>query len=361
MPRRTSSTAEARETPESLMRDINRKWPGAVKLASDPSLRIQRIPSGILSVDVLLGGGFARNRHTEIHGVFSAGKSYLGEHTVATAQHMGLTAAWVDAEKTYDPMFAETIGVDNDTLLYHEQESGNRCVDFMERMLRSGIVDVVVLDSIAALLPKSELESSMEDGSMGTEQARLMSKALRKLTTANQRTAIIYINQQREAVGQLFGKRSVTSGGRAMGFYAGVRLELVRTENIKRNTTIIDERTMEPKTVPVIKGHRVLMRVEKDKTGGAVQHSTGTFVFDYDLKGIDRVEDLIYLGRTYGLVHKRSNTWWVDGYDDESCASRAKFKTWLRRNVAVAEELEFNIKEAANSGPDEQEEEDDDD
>lgn len=334
------------DTPETLRRDMNRRFgEDTFMFASDPRLVIERLPTGILSIDVLTGGGFPRGRHVEIYGNFGVGKSYCLEHLIATTQASGGRCAYIDAEKTYDPVFAAHIGVDNDTLAYHKQrEHGDRCIDFMETLLYSGLYDVIGLDSIAALLPRSEQEKMMSEGHMGTAQAKLMSLALRKLTTANERTVLVYINQTREAVGVMFGNRNITSGGKAMGFYAGTRLEMVRTENIKRSATVIDDRTGNEKKIDVVKGHRVLVRVTKDKTGGAMQQATSSFVFDYELKGVDPIEDLILLGRQRGLVGKSGNSWWVEGYEDETSPSRAKFKTFLKRNRVVREELEERIR-----------------
>jgi recombination protein RecA len=323
---------------------INDRWPGAMMRASDPSLIIERIPTGILSIDTTLSGGFARGRHVEIFGGYNVGKTYTTYRLIATTQAAGGRCAFIDVEGTFDPEFATNCGVDIEELDFHQQEHGNRVIDFMETLLRSRLYDVIVLDSIAALLPKAELEADMEAGSYGTAQAKLMSAALRRLTAANRRTVLVYINQTREAIGSIFAKRSVTSGGRAMAFYAGTRLEMVRTENIKRKGQVLDPEKGEYAEKDVVKGHRVLVRVEKDKTGSAHQHATTSFVFDYDLGGIDPVEDLVYCGRVRGLVHKSGNSWWLNGYEDEKQPSRAKFKGWLRRNVAVAEELEELIR-----------------
>lgn len=348
-------------TPDAVRRAINNKWgEGTMRFGSDPTLRIERIPSGILSLDVRLGGGFARGRSTEIYGPFSVGKSYTAARLIASAQELGLECAYVDAEHTFDPVYAASIGVDLDSLAYHRQVNGNRCVDFMETLLRSELYGVIVLDSIAALSPKSEQETDMEAGSMGTEQAKLMSKALRKLTTANNKTALIFINQTREAVGVMFGNRSITSGGKAMGFYAGTRIEMVRTENIKRKARVINPGNGNEQIKDVVRGHRVLVRITKDKTGGTAAHSETSFVFDYEIGGVDHVEDLVLLGREFDLVHKSGNSWWVDEYEDEKAASRSKFVKWLRRNVAVQEELEEWIRDSAAEVADLEPEEDED-
>lgn len=344
MPR--AATAEAPLTPEALMRKINQKWPGAMKKASDPHFEIKRLPTGILTLDVLMSGGFARDRHTELFGSYNVGKTYVTFRLIAQTQADGGRCAFVDAEGTFDPNFAEMAGVDLEALDLHEQIDAETVVDFVETLLRSGLYDVIIVDSIASLLPKSEKEAMMSQASMGTAQAKLMSQALRKLTAANHKTALVFINQTREAVGVMFGRRSITSGGKAMGFYAGTRLELTRTENIKKKTKVVDSNKGEHKATEVVKGHRVLVRVEKDKTGATHQAAETTFVYDYELGGIDPVEDWIYLGLKYGLVHKSGTRWWVHGYDDEKQASRGKFKNWLRRNLAVGEELEELIWDA---------------
>lgn len=345
MPRSKTTSVET-ITPEALEKLINKKFgEGTVKRASDPSLKIERIPTGILSLDDALGGGFARGRHAEMFGSYSVGKSYIAQRLVASAQALGGRCAWVETERTFDPVFATKAGVKVDELSFHEQEHGNRVINFMETLLRSGLYDVIVLDSIAALLPISEVEADMEAGNYGTAQAKLMSQALRRLTTANKKTVLLYINQTREAIGVVFGKRSITSGGRAMGFYAGTRLELVRTDSIKRKGKVIDPSKGDEQDKDIVKGHRVLVRIEKDKTGGGKPQDTTTFVFDYDLQGIDPIEDLIYVGRKKGLVHKRGDHWWVEGYEDEKQLGRARFARWLRRNTDAQADLEEWIRE----------------
>lgn len=361
MPTKKKGKAKVTElTPESLRVAINKHFgEGTMRMASDPSLQITRIPTGILTVDDLLGGGFARNRHAEIYGSASVGKGYLAQKLIASAQALGGRGAWVDVEKTFDPVFGARCGIDLDTMAYHEQETGPRCVDFMETLLRSRLYDVIVLDSIASLLPIQEYENDMEAGSYGMEQAKLMSKALRKLTAANSMTALIFINQTREAIGVTFGKKTTTSGGRAMGFYAGVRLEMVLTERLKRKGRVVDQKTGEIKgDGQVVYGHRVLVRGEKDKTGGlAHPQAETTFVFNYEKGRHDEIEDLIYLGRVYELIHKSGDKWWVEDYEDEKAHGRPRFKKWLRKNRAVREELEEQIRaEIGNRSEDSEEE-----
>lgn len=348
MPRRASTTEE--QTPAQLVRMVNARFPGAMTTAADPRFEIERLPTGILSVDIRLNGGFPRGRHIEIFGGYNVGKTFLTYRFIAQCQADGLKCAFIDVEGTFDPIFAENAGVILEELDFPERgQSANRIVNIMEALLRSHLYDCIVLDSIAALVPQQELESDMESGNFGTAQAKLMSQALRRLTAANARTVIVYINQTREAVGgSVFAKRSITSGGRAMGFYAGTRLELVRTETIKRPGKTIDISKGNASKKDIVTGHRVLVRVEKDKTGIRTATET-TFVFDYETANIDAVEDLIYLGRVYDLVLMSGQKWWVDGYDDEACAGRKRFKAWLSRNVAVQEELEERIRDAAEA------------
>jgi recombination protein RecA len=348
-------------TADELEKLVNKKWPGAIKRASDPSLVIERIPCGVLSVDWLLGGGFARGRYTELFGSSNVGKNSLAYRLIGNAQDMGLQACFFNTEDKFEPVYAEHLGVDLRRLSMVEQDdmerAGNQLLDIMETRLRTHTDDLIVMDSIAALLALPELENPLSGGgTFNTDQARLMSRGLRKLTTANRRTCIIFINQVRDKVGSIFGG-SVTSGGRAMGFYAGCRLELVRTETLKRSRTIIKPNG-EPEKQSTPTGHRVLVKVAKDQTGGAREGDTTTFVFSYEKSNIDDVEDLIYIGLQTGLVHKSGTNWCVDGYEDEKQQGRLKFYRWLGRNRAVAEELYERICEAEPETDSDEEEDD---
>ncbi len=331
-------------TPAALATLINKRFgEGTMKKASDPSLVIERLPCGILSVDMLIGGGFPRNRHSELYGGASVGKSYVAQKLIATTQQQGGRGAWVDCEKTFDPAFAEICGIDLDELAIHEQEHGPKCVNFMETLLRTELYDVIVLDSISALLPLYEFENELGVGSMGMEQAKLMSTALRKLTAANKSTSVIFINQTREAVGAMtFGKKTTTSGGRAMSHYAGLRLELVRVETLKKKGRKVNEKTGEINdAADVPYGHRVLVRGEKDKTGGLFRPQDETsFVFDYEAGGHDNVEDLIYLGRLYGYIEKKGDKWWVEDHEKQQKHGRPAFKKWLDEHEDVQADLE---------------------
>lgn len=295
----------------------------------------------------MLGGGFARGRHTELFGAYSVGKTYLSYRLIASAQQLGLECAYVDAERTFEPVFAKRAGVDLGALVYDEQRaSGEQLVDHMEALLRSGNYGVIVLDSIAALLPLPETENSMEKTTMGTARAKLMSRALPRLTVANNDTVLVYINQLRDSM-SMFSK-ATTSGGRAMAFYAGTRLEMVRTEVIKRKSQVVDPKKLKAQESDVVKGHRVMARVEKDKTGGQHYGASASFVFDYDIGGVDKTEELIYLGMVMDLVKRKGDKFWVEGYEEDAQVYAKKFHSWLNKNTAVAEELEENIMAVIN-------------
>lgn len=337
-------------TAADMMKMVNSRkgWEGAIMLGSDPSLKIRRIPTGILAFDQLIGGGFARDRHFELYGPPGVGKTAVTYRAIARAQkeHPNELCAFLDIEGTFDPKFAKHLGVNLKKLVLHKQKHGNRAIDFMELLTRSRVYSVIAMDSIAALLPLSEMDEDMEKGSYGTAQAKLMSAALRRLTAANSHTALIYINQQRENIGGgVFGKKFNTSGGRAMGFYAGTRVEMVMTESLKVKTKGIKADSGNEQETTKVVGHRVLARIEKDKTGGATRADTTSMVFDYRINNFDHVEDLMYLGRVAGLVKKNGSQWWMVGYEDEKCASRGKFKKWLRGNKLEAQELESEIRE----------------
>lgn len=338
---------EGATTPAELQKMVNARF-GAdtVLMGNDARLEVVRMPTGILSIDLLTQGGFARNRHHELYGSANVGKTYVTYRFIAETQRNGGKCAFFDVEKTYDPKFAAKAGVNIKELAYIPQNShGNKLIDIMETYLRSGLYDVIVLDSIAALLPKGELEKDMEAGSYGTEQAKMMSAALRRLTAANQTTCLVYINQTRESIGTVFAAATRTSGGRAMGFYAGMRIELVRTESIKRAGTTVNMEKGDDVSTQVVKGHRVVVKIRKNKTGGAAPEEQTTFVFDYDKQGIDPLEDLIYCGRYLRWIHKKGDYWWLDGYEKESKKNgRARFKKWLKDNPEVAAQLQEEIR-----------------
>lgn len=353
MPRKAAVADEAQAlTVVDIMGELNKRFgDDAVILGSDPRLRITRIPTGILALDVGLKGGLTRGRHIELYGGENIGKTTIAYSIAAQAQKLGGHAAMCDLEGTYDPEYAASIGVNIAKFPLHRQKQGHgeRAFDFTEAVVRRTKPDVMVVDTIAALLPKAEYESALEAGSFGTDQARLMSKALRKLTAANESTVFVWINQTRQIVGaSVFAKQTTTSGGRAMGFYAATRIELVRTETIRKEGKRIDPKTGESKESKIAVGHRVLCRITKDKTGSAKPDAEIPLVYDYRTNRFDEIEDLIYLGRTSGLIKKSGQSWWVADYDDEKCQGRVRFKSWLKKNRAVREELIDGILEHFN-------------
>lgn len=334
-------------TPQALKKEIDKHFgSGTMRMASDPKLQIDKIPTGVLSIDFLLGGGIARGRHTEIFGPYAVGKSFLSQQLIAQTQYDGGTCAYLDAEHSFNPEYAAWVGVDLEQLVIPPLPNANKMIDFIEALLYSQLYDVVVIDSIAALLPQDEQNRSSEAATMGTYQARLMSAALRKLTTANSKTCLVWLNQQRQSVGGLFNPL-VTSGGKSMSFYASTRLEMVKIEDIKTSMLAIDPKTGSEGLKDIVTGHRVLVRLEKDKTGNIPKDQT-TFVYDYSLVGADPIEDVLYLGRRLGIIHKSGDgagaKWWVDGSDDKF-GGRTRFKTYLRKNASVVEELEDRIME----------------
>lgn len=341
MPRR-SSTAVV----DDLHSRINKRWPGAMTYGNDPKHVITRLPSGVLAVDYHLKGGFARGRSNELYGGEHTGKSALSLRLIAETQRTGGKCAYIDCEKTYSPLFADHLGVITRRLAYHEQEHGHRVVDFMEALLYSQEYDVIVLDSIAALLPKSERDNDMEAGSMGMEQAKLMSKAMRKLTTANKKTVLIFINQTREAVGVMFGDKNVTSGGRAMAFYASTRIEMTRIETIKGKMIVVDPKTTKDKELDVPVAHRILFKIKKEKTGATHTGTQTTSVFNYGISDFDPIEDLIYVGRLVGVVKNSGDNWWVAGHEDHKSSGRTRFVRWLSTNLEVCHEIELECRAA---------------
>jgi recombination protein RecA len=348
-------------TPEQMMAEINKAFgEGTMILGSDPILKIKRIPTGILGLDVGLKGGFTRGRHIEIYGGENIGKTTIAYMIAASAQALGGTAVMCDLEGTYDPEYAASLGVNIKKLGLHRQKKGHgeKAFDFVETVVRRAKPDVMIIDTIAALLPKAEYESQLDTGTFGTDQARLMSKALRKLTAANESTVFVWLNQTRQVVGAgLFAKQTTTSGGRAMGFYAATRLEVVRTETLKVEKKRTDPATGEKRAKKVAVGHRALIRITKDKTGSAKPDAEVPLVYSYKTNRFDELEDIMYLGREAGMIKKKNAMWWVVEYEDEKSNGRPAFKRWLRKNRAVCDELKEAIVEHFNEAT----EEDDDD
>ena len=301
---------------------------------SDDDGAVQAISTGSISLDMALGvGGIPQGRVTELYGAESSGKSTVAYHIMASAQRNGGTAAYIDAEHALDPTYAGKCGIDADSLLVSQPDSAEQALEICEYLVRSGAVDVVVVDSVAALVPKAEIEGEMGDTHVGL-QARIMSQALRKLTAAIARsnTAVLFINQIREKVGVIWGSPEVTPGGRALKFYSSVRIDLRRIESIKLGTDIV--------------GNRVRARVVKNKVAAPFRVAEFDIMFN---EGISREGDLIELGDDMGIVRK-SGSFYSYG-DTKLGQGRENSKKFLREHVDMAAEIEERIRSSAELEP----------
>jgi recombination protein RecA len=304
---------------------------GAVmKLGDNPPTRVEAIPSGSLALDLALGvGGIPRGRVTEIFGPEASGKTTLAQHIIAEAQKLGGTAAYIDAEHALDPNYAANCGVKLDDLLISQPDTGEQALEITEALVRSGAVDVIVIDSVAALVPRAEIEGEMGDAHVGL-QARLMSQALRKLAAAigKSGTAVIFINQLREKVGIVFGNPEVTPGGRALKFYSSVRIDLRRVESIKQGDEII--------------GNLVRAKVVKNKIAPPFKSAQFDIMFDH---GISQAGNLIDLGVELGIVSK-SGAFFSYG-DIRLGQGRENAKQYLSQNPELAGEIEQRVRASA--------------
>jgi len=289
--------------------------------------RVEAIPTGSISFDLAMGiGGFPRGRVVEVFGPESTGKTTLALHVIAEAQRRGGQAAFIDAEHALDPVYAAKVGVDVDNLLISQPDFGEQALEIAEVLVRSGAVDVVVVDSVAALVPKAELEGEMGDAHMGL-QARLMSQALRKLTAivARSKTCFIFINQIREKIGFFLGNPETTTGGRALKFYASMRVDVRRLTAIKDGDNII--------------GNRVKVKIVKNKMAPPFKEAQFDIIYG---EGISREGDLVDVGQELGVVEK-TGTWY--SYKGERVGQgRDNFKKLLKENKALAEELDREIR-----------------
>ena len=303
---------------------------GAVmRLGEEAAQRLttEVIPTGSLALDIALGaGGIPRGRVTEIYGSESAGKSTLAIHIMAETQKVGGIAAYVDAEHALDPSYAANCGLNLDELLISQPDSGEQALDITEQLVRSGAVDTIVVDSVAALVPQAEIEGDIGDTHVGL-QARLMSQALRKLTSTihHSRTAVIFINQLREKVGITYGSPEVTPGGRALKFYSSVRIDLRRTESIKQGAEII--------------GSRVRARVVKNKVAAPFRVTEFDIMFN---KGISKMGDLLELGVNEGIL-KKAGAFYSYG-DTRLGQGRENSKDFLLQHPEIAESIESKVR-----------------
>jgi len=313
---------------------VKRYGEGSImRMGEAHQLAVEVIPTGSLSLDIALGvGGLPRGRITEIYGPESSGKTTLCLHTVAEAQKLGGTAAYIDMEHALDPAYSTRLGVDIDNLLIAQPDMGEQALEIVETLVRSGAVDIIVIDSVAALVPRAEIEGDMGDASMGM-QARLMSQALRKLSGAiNQtKTAVLFTNQLRQKIGVMFGNPETTSGGMALKFYASVRLDVRRIQSIKVGADII--------------GNRVRVKVVKNKV--APPFRVAEFDIMYN-EGISKVGDIIDLGTQLEIVTKRGAFF---SYGEQRLGQgRENAKEFLRQNPALSNEIETAIRQQVLSG-----------
>ncbi len=301
---------------------------GAImKLGEAAKVHVEAIPTGSISLDLALGiGGIPKGRITEIYGPESSGKTTLCQHIIASVQRAGGYAAFVDAEHTLDPVYASKCGVDVNNLLISQPDTGEQALEIVDALVRSNAIDVIVIDSVAALTPRAEIEGEMGDSHVGL-QARLMSQALRKLTGAisTSHTSVIFTNQLREKIGVMFGNPETTAGGKALKFYASVRLDIRRTDSIKQGQDVV--------------GNRTRVRVIKNKV--APPFKTAEFDIMYS-EGISREGGLIDLGLEMGLV-KKSGAWFTIG-DIRLGQGRENAKEFLRQNTDVAGAIEEQIR-----------------
>lgn len=300
-----------------------------MKLGDHAVEKIEVIPTGSLSLDIALGvGGLPRGRIAEIYGPESSGKTTLAIHCIAEAQKLGGIAAFIDAEHAFDPTYAQKLGVDVDNLYISQPDNGEQALEIADNLISSGAIDIIVIDSVAALTPKTEIEGDMGESKMGL-QARLMSQALRKLTSTIGKTkcCCIFINQLRDKIGVLYGSPETTTGGNALKFYSSVRLDIRKTSSIKEGDAII--------------GNRVKVKVAKNKVAPPFK------VIEFDLmfgEGISRLGEIIDIAVDHDII-KKSGSWF--SYEDSKLGQgRDAVKKLLQDNPELTEEIEQKVREA---------------
>ncbi len=331
-----SSQDDARQVAlDKALGDITKRYgEGAImRLGEAHHMAVDVIPTGSLSLDIALGvGGIPRGRITEIYGPESSGKTTICQHIVAEAQKMGGVGAYIDMEHALDPNYAARCGVNIDTLLISQPDTGEQALEIAEALVRSGAVDVVVVDSVAALVPRAEIEGDMGDATMGM-QARLMSQALRKLSGAIKQTntAVIFTNQLRQKIGVMFGNPETTSGGMALKFYSSVRLDVRRIQSIKLGNEII--------------GNRTKVRVVKNKVAAPFRSAEFDIMYN---EGISRLGDILDLATELEIITKRGSFY---NYGDIRLGQgRENSKEFLSQNPQLVEEVELAIRQQALSG-----------
>ncbi|MEY4480671.1 MAG: hypothetical protein RLZZ267_1349 [Bacillota bacterium] len=328
-----SILADRRAALDMALRQIEKQFgKGSImKLGESTNMQVETVSSGALALDIALGiGGFPRGRVIEIYGPESSGKTTVSLHAIAEVQKLGGQAAFIDAEHALDPVYARNLGVNIDELLLSQPDTGEQALEIAEALVRSGAVDIIVIDSVAALVPRAEIEGDMGDSHVGL-QARLMSQALRKLSGAisKSKTIAIFINQLREKVGVMFGNPETTPGGRALKFYSTVRLDVRRVESIKQGNDIV--------------GNRTRIKVVKNKVAPPFKQAEVDIMYG---EGISREGSIIDIGTEMDIVQK-SGAWY--SYEGERLGQgRENSKQFLKENVSVALAIETKIREAAS-------------
>ena len=320
---------------ESALLELRKKYgDGAVmRLGESTHLAVEVIPTGSIALDIALGvGGIPRGRVTEIFGPESSGKTTLSQHIVAEAQRRGGNCAYIDMEHALDPVYAAKCGVDTDALYVAQPDTGEQALEIAEALIRSGGVDVVVVDSVAALVPRAEIEGDMGDATMGM-QARLMSQALRKLSAVIRQTntAMIFTNQLRQKIGVMFGNPETTTGGMALKFYASVRLDVRRVQAIKNGAEVT--------------GSRTRVRVVKNKVAPPFREAEFDIMYN---EGISKTGDLIDIGTQLGLIVKRGA--FFSFQDARIGQGRENAKQYLKEHPEITEQLEAAVREKAMAG-----------
>jgi recombination protein RecA len=320
---------------EAALSQIDRQFgKGSVmRLGDEGRAPVEVIPTGSIALDIALGiGGLPRGRVVEIYGPESSGKTTVALHAVANAQKAGGIAAFIDAEHALDPEYAKNLGVDTDALLVSQPDTGEQALEIMDMLIRSGAIDIVVIDSVAALVPKAEIEGEMGDSHVGL-QARLMSQALRKIAGAlsTSGTTAIFINQLREKIGVFFGSPETTTGGKALKFYASVRLDIRRIETLKEGTEAV--------------GNRTRVKVVKNKMAPPFKQAEFDIIYGV---GISREGGLIDLGVEHGFVRKSGAWYTYEG--DQLGQGKENARTFLKDNPDLADEIEKKIKEKLGVG-----------
>ncbi|MCY7476858.1 recombinase RecA [Paenibacillus larvae] len=328
-----SVLSDRRAALENALRQIEKQFgKGSImKLGESTHNQVETIPSGSLALDIALGvGGFPRGRIIEIYGPESSGKTTVALHAIAEVQKTGGQAAFIDAEHALDPVYASKLGVNIDELLLSQPDTGEQALEIAEALVRSGAVDIIIIDSVAALVPKAEIEGDMGDSHVGL-QARLMSQALRKLSGAINKSKVIaiFINQLREKVGVMFGNPETTPGGRALKFYSSVRLDIRRVESIKQGNDII--------------GNRTRIKVVKNKVAPPFKQADVDIMYG---EGISKEGSLVDIASEMDIINKSGA--WYSYNNDRLGQGRENAKQFLKENPQISQEIEQKIREASN-------------